>query len=62
MTEIKAGMLMWSSVFEKNVEIVRVYKDTATIRVSVGGIKSGELMTFRGQQFDTLSQRRQRSA
>lgn len=58
--KIKAGMVMWSAVFEKNVDIVSVYKDTATVRVVAGGIRDGQQLTIRGQRLDTLSPRQQR--
>lgn len=60
--EIKPGMSVWSNVFECNVEVIRVYKNTATIRAWGEGIMSGKLMTFRGQPLDSLQPRRHRQA
>ncbi|ALS22269.1 hypothetical protein [Paenibacillus naphthalenovorans] len=54
MQEIKPYTMMYSTIFKQNVEVIRVYKDTVTIRVTAGGLREGELMTFRGQRKDTL--------
>ncbi|RAV18806.1 hypothetical protein [Paenibacillus contaminans] len=60
--EVKAGMHVWSTVFECNVDVVRVFKNTATIRTWGGWLMAGKTMTFRGQAIDTLQPRRQRAA
>jgi len=58
--DIKANMVAWSTVFGCNVEVVRVYKSTATIRLSGSGLMDGKLMTFRGQRLDSLQEPRRR--
>lgn len=58
--KVEAGMTVWSNVFGCNVDVVRVYKETATVRTWGGGLRSDKPMTFRGQRLDSLEQRRQR--
>ena len=50
-----ANSRAWSSIHEKNVDVIRVYKRTATIRVCVGGLRNGELQTLRGESLSSLS-------
>lgn len=52
-TKFKAGTRAFSTTFSKNVDVVRVYKATATIR-TWGGPRGDVLMTMRGQSLDTL--------
>lgn len=50
---ITAGSRAYSTVFMKNVDVVRVYRKTATVHVW-GGRRGEDLMTMRGQALDTL--------
>ncbi|WP_240414987.1 hypothetical protein [Paenibacillus periandrae] len=59
--EIKAGMRVWSSVFECNVDVIRVYKHSVTIQTWGRGLKEGKLMTFRGQSIESLQPMRKRA-
>lgn len=52
----KSNSRAWSSIHEKNVDVIRVYKRTATIRVCMGGLRDGELQTFRGERLSSLSE------
>lgn len=58
MVEVKPGMTMWSDVLGANVEVLRVHKSTATVRVWGRGLAEGKLMTFRGQRLDSLRPKR----
>jgi len=58
MVEVKPGMTVWSDVLGANVEVLRVYKSTATVRVWGRGLAEGKLMTFRGQRLDSLRPKR----
>lgn len=53
MTQIVAGRRAYSLVFMKNVDVVRVFAQTATVR-TWGGPNGDVLMTMRGQSLDTL--------
>lgn len=50
---LKAGGRAYSTVFKANVDVVRVFAKTATVRVW-GGRGGNTLMTMRGQSLDTL--------
>lgn len=51
----KSNYRAWSSIHKQNVDVLRVYKRTATIRVCMGGLRNGEMLTIRGERIDTLS-------
>jgi len=50
---ISAGKRAYSTVFMKNVDVIRVFAKTATVR-TWGGPRGDVLMTMRGQRLDTL--------
>jgi hypothetical protein len=58
MVEVKPGMTVWSDVLGANVEVLRVHKSTATVRVWGRGLAEGKLMIFRGQRLDSLRPKR----
>lgn len=56
---IRAGDRMFCEIFDKNVEIVSVYKHTVTVRASTStGVHSDAFQTFRGIRISSLSPRR----
>lgn len=55
---VEAGKMAWSTTFRCNVDVVRVYRSTATVRVWGDGLLVGRLLTFRGQRLSTLGPRR----
>lgn len=59
--DVNPGMTVWSTVFNCNVEVMRVYKSTATVKAWGGGLKAGKQMTFRGQPLDSFQPRKKRS-
>jgi len=54
MSDIKVGRMAWSSVLDCNVEVIAIYKKTATVRARGQGLQEGKMMTFRGQSLDSL--------
>lgn len=60
--EVKVGMVVFSTVLYCNVDVIRVYKRTATVKAWGGGLKADKQLTFRGQSLDSFQPRRQRTA
>lgn len=48
------GQRAWSTVFSCNVDVIRVYRRTATVRCWGRGLMEGKLITFRGQRLSSL--------
>lgn len=54
----EAGRRAWW--VDSNVDVLRTYKDTATIQCWGAGMLEGQRVTYRGIRLDTLSQPRKR--
>ena len=50
-----AGRRAWSHVYACNVDVLRVYRRTATVSVACAGLRDGEWMTVRGHRLDRLA-------
>jgi len=50
---LQAGKRAYSTVFQTNVDVMRVFTKTATVRVW-GGRNGETMLTMRGQSLDTL--------
>jgi len=48
------GKRAWSTVFETNVDVLRIYKTTATVHVWGEGPLEGKILTMRGQRLSSL--------
>ena len=51
----KAGCRAWCRTFECNVDVIRTYRDTVTVRYWGRGLLDGRLVTARGIRRDSLS-------